>query len=288
MSEGRPLRVVLLGANGLLGSELHRCFTENQDWQVRRFERNELNLSDALLIERALGEIEFDWLVNAAAYTSVDDCETQPDHANLINGHAPGQIARLCAAKGARMLHFSTDYVFDGRKTTPYTEDDEPCPISAYGRSKFLGERQVLSASEAHVVLRISWLFGGGRPAFPEWVMRQAVAGSLKVVADKRGCPTHAREAALATRRLLELESLPGGVLHFCHPPATTWFDYAQAILAETGGAAELIPIAMRDLPGLVAHRPDHSALAVGRYEQLTGQRVRPWPEVLHEYVHGK
>ena len=280
---------MLLGANGLLGSALHRCLGADPGLEVRRFERNELNLADDSLIGQALGVLEFDWLVNAAAYTSVDDCEAQPAHADLINGHAPGHIARLCADKGARMIHFSTDYVFDGKKTEPYTEADEPRPLSAYGRSKLLGEQLVLAASSRHVVLRISWLFGGGRPAFPEWVLRQAASGPLKVVADKRGCPTHAGEAARATRRLLALRDLSGGVLHFCHPPATTWFDYAREILRLAGrDDAEILPIAMSELPGLAAPRPDNSALDVGRCEKLTGQPCRPWREVLAAHLEGR
>lgn len=280
-----PLRIVLLGANGLLGSSLMGRLVSDPLFSVLRLDRSQLNLSDPLQVDGTLNPLEFDWLINCAAYTPVDDCEIQGGHADLLNGHAPGQIAKLCAAKGARMLQFSTDYVFDGTKAGPYAEDDPPNPISAYGRSKRTGELQVLAAHADHIVIRLSWLFGPGRPSFPEWVLRQAVSGSIRVVNDKRGCPTYTEDVAHWVRAMLLRPPSGGGVLHVCNPPACTWFEYATEILKLAGIPAEIVAIRMADLPGLQAARPDNSVLDVSLFESLTGERCRPWKQALAEYM---
>jgi dTDP-4-dehydrorhamnose reductase len=278
---GRPLRTIVLGANGLLGSSLVRHLAADRHMAVRRLDRNQLNLADPLLVEEALAPLEFDWLINCAAYTKVDDCETQSGHAYLINGHAPGQIARLCAGKGARMIHFSTDYVFDGRSERPYTEQDVPHPINVYGRSKLMGEREVLAADPAHLIIRLSWLFGPGRPGFPEWVLRQAESGTVRVVADKRGCPTGTEDLAEWIRWLMESGRTPGGIVHLCNPPACTWYEYACEILRLARSPVRPEPIRLSDLPGLAAPRPDNSALDPGFFETLIGRPCRPWTESL-------
>lgn len=281
-------RVIILGANGLLGSSLIRHLSEDPGLSVRRYDRNQINLADPLLVDETLNKLEFDWLINCAAYTAVDDCEIQSGHAYLINGHAPGQIARICAAKGARMIQFSTDYVFDGNKGAPYTEEDEPNPISIYGRSKLIGERQVMAAHPDHIIIRLSWLFGPGRPGFPEWVIRQAASGSISVVTDKTGCPTYTEDVAVWVRALLHRPRLGGGVVHVCNPPACTWFDYASEILRLTGSPVKPKPVVMADLPGLQAARPNNSTLDVSLVEALTGMRCRPWQEAIAAHLADK
>jgi dTDP-4-dehydrorhamnose reductase len=265
-----------------------RYLSAEPQFSVQRLDRNQLNLADPLLVDETLQALEFDWLINCAAYTAVDDCEIQSGHAYLLNGHAPGQVARLCAAKGARMIQFSTDYVFDGRQTTPYVEDDPTTPISIYGRSKLIGERQVLAAHRDHIVIRLSWLFGPGRPNFPEWVLRQAASGAVRVVTDKTGCPTYTEDVAKWVHALLLRPRSGGGPLHVCNPPACTWFEYATEILRLAGMDVTPDPILMSDLPGLQATRPDNSVLDVSLFESLTGQKCRPWREAIAEYMEGK
>lgn len=283
-----PLRIVLLGANGLLGSSIMRRLSADPRFTVARLDRNQLNLADPLLVDETLSGLEFDWLINCAAYTAVDDCENQSGHAYLLNGHAPGQVARLCAAKGARMIQFSTDYVFDGSQDGAYSEEDETHPISIYGRSKLIGERQVLAAHKDHIVIRLSWLFGPGRPNFPEWVLRQAASGALKVVNDKTGCPTYTEDVAEWVRLLLLRPRSGGGVIHVCNPPVTTWFEYATEILRLAGSPVEPEPIRMAELRGLQASRPDNSVLDVSLFESLTGEKCRPWREAIAEYMGGQ
>jgi dTDP-4-dehydrorhamnose reductase len=280
-----PQRLVILGANGLLGSSIFRHLTGDPQLRVWRLDRNQLNLADPLLVDETLAALDFDWLINCAAYTAVDDCENQSGHAYLINGHAAGQVARICSAKGARMIHFSTDYVFDGTKGAPYTEEEPVNPISIYGRSKLIGERQVLAADAKHVAIRLSWLFGPGRPGFPEWVIRQATSGQVRVVNDKIGCPTYSEDVAVWLRKLISLPRLAGGVINVCNPSATTWFEYAKEILRLTGSEIQPEPISMKDLPGLQAARPDNSALDPTLFETLTGLRCRSWKEALADHL---
>lgn len=278
-------RVVVLGVNGLLGSSVVRHLSGDPQLRLCRLDRNQLNIADPLQVERALAPLDFDWVVNCAAYTAVDDCENQSEHAYLINGDAAGQIAGICAAKGARMIHFSTDYVFDGTKGSAYTEGDPVNPISVYGKSKLVGERKVLAADPGHLVIRLSWLFGPGRPGFPEWVVRQAASGEIRVVNDKIGCPTYSEDVAVWLRRLLILPRLPGGVFHVCNPPATTWFEYALEVLRLTGSPVEPQPVSMNDLPGRKAARPDNSTLDTSRFESVSGLRCRPWREALADHL---
>jgi len=282
-----PLRVLILGAGGRLGSALAAAWSGDPALSVRSLGRAQINLASPAMVEETLAALEFDLLVNCAAYTAVDDCEHQPAHADLINGHVPGRIARLCADRGARMIHFSTDYVFDGTKAEPYTEGDEPNPLSAYGRSKLLGEIGIRAASPHHLVVRLSWLFGPGRPAFPEWVLREAAGGALAVVADKVACPTFSLDVARWLRPLLTVGNPATGLLHLCNAPACSWLEYAHGILDAAKLDAVLTPITLADLPGLQARRPRNSALDVSKYHFLTGHLCRPWTEALAEHLLG-
>lgn len=279
------LRVLILGATGRLGDAFVHQFSRDPRISLTRLDRHHVDLSDPLQVDAVLERVQFDWLINCAAWTRVDDSEIASAHASLINGHVPGQVARLCAAKGARMVHFSTDYVFDGRKAGYYTEDDLPAPLSAYGKSKLLGERQVLHAGSSHLVIRLSWLFGPGRPGFPEWVLRQAATGEVRVVTDRTGCPTYTGDVVKWVRALLFLPDLPGGIYHLCNPPACTWYDYAAEILRLAGSPVVPVPVLTRDLPGLRAPRPANSALSVERFERLTGLRCRPWREAIADHL---
>jgi dTDP-4-dehydrorhamnose reductase len=254
--------------------------------------RGELNLANPAAFERTLAEISFDTLINCAACTGVDDCEIQGELAYLVNGQAPGTLARICSRRGARMIQFSTDYVFDGQSDRPYTEEDPPNPVNVYGKSKLLGEQLVREASDTHLVVRLSWLFGMGRAAFPDWLLKRAAnQPRVEVVSDKIACPTYNRDAVAALRPWLADPALPGGILHFCNPPGTAWNAYAQFILdcaAEHNLPLQtrtVDPISISALPGLVARRPAQSALCTDKFARLTGAPPRPWREAVREYV---
>ena len=282
---GEPLRVVVLGAGGRLGSAIVAAWSADPALRVTGFGRAQANLLQPRVLDETLLPLEFDVLVNAAACTAVDDCEAQEQLAWQVNAAAPGHLARLCADKGARLVHFSTDYVFDGRTERPYTETDEPNPLSVYGRTKLLGEHKVLAASPRHLVVRLSWLFGPGRPAFPEWVLRQACTPEIRVVADKISCPTYSADVARWLRVLILRVPQAAGLFHLCNGPACSWHEWAAEILRQRALRVPLIPIALHELHGLTAARPRHSALSTAKFEALTGETCRPWQEALAEHL---
>src|SRR5438094_5794916 len=166
------MKIVILGAGGRLGAALVRELRPKYD--VAGFDHAQLDLSNLEGLREKVGATTFDVLINAAAFTNVDGCETERDRAFRINAEAPGVLARICNAKDAKLIHFSTDYVFDGSKRTPYTEEDHANPISVYGESKLIGEKNVLAVGNHHLVVRVSWVFGPDRPSFIDAMIKRA------------------------------------------------------------------------------------------------------------------
>lgn len=292
-SADAPCRVVLLGGNGRLGGAFRRAWAGRPDFVLTEFPRAEVNLTQPTQITQALERAEFDLLINAAAYTQVDDAEVQPELATAVNAKAPGLLADLCAARGARMVHFSTDYVFDGQLQRPYGETDAPRPLSTYGQSKWEGEQRVAAASPDHLILRLAWLFGPGRDAFPEWVLQQALHhDEVRVVSDKTGSPTYSEDVPGWVEALLPLPQ--AGLVHLVNGPACTWQEYAQGVLdaAQSLGwplkTATATPVPLSSLPGLTARRPQQSALDTGKFTRLTGLSPRPWPEAMAAHLAAK
>jgi dTDP-4-dehydrorhamnose reductase len=216
-----------------------------------------------------------DVVVNCAAHTKVDACETETERAFAINGEGAGNAAELARRAGARLVHVSTDYVFDGRAGEPYREDSPAAPLSVYGRSKLEGERRALEYDRA-LVVRTSWLFGPGGPNFVATMVGLIEAGRLplRVVDDQRGAPTCTRFLA---RALLDLAALGAtGIVHYQNREPVSWYAFAVEIARLWSGAAEVIPVTTAEFPR-PAPRPAWSVLDVGRFEQLAGRRVEPW-----------
>jgi dTDP-4-dehydrorhamnose reductase len=287
----KPRNVLLLGSRGLLGNALLPALRRTFD-RVRCMDRAELNLANLSQIEAALDGVDFDLIVNAAGYTAVDDCEINERLAYLVNGDAPARLAEIASAKGARMVQFSTDYVFDGCAFLPYREDDAAEPISVYGKSKRAGEQGVLAAGGKHLVLRLSWLFGPGRTAFPDWVLRKAATdGRIGIVSDKSACPSFAPDIADWMIALLHSDKPKGGLVHVCNGGVCTWKEYGEEVLRcalELGLLQEVVPVdplKLADLTGLTAARPLYSALDTSRFSQLTGVTPRPWQDAVAEHV---
>src|SRR4051794_1476576 len=197
------MRIVIIGAGGRLGTALVRGFEKT--YGIIGFGRSQLDLANLTDLRETLGATDFDVLINAAAFTNVDRCETERDLAFLINGEAPGVLATICRDKGAKMVHFSTDYVFDGQKRAAYTEEDEPNPISAYGESKLAGEKNVLAANGDHLIIRVSWVFGPDRPSFVDAMIKRAQeSDTVDAIADKFSTPTYTLDIARMLRRILD------------------------------------------------------------------------------------
>ncbi len=250
----------------------------------------DLDVSDEAALRRFFDGLPSapDVLVNAAAFTHVDRCEREPVAAHRVNAAAPTLLASQCRERGMRLVHVSTDYVFDGRGSCPYREDDAPAPRSAYGRTKLEGERGVLEASDAFLVVRTSWVYGQGRN-FVEAILSQAEArrngsavGPMRVVDDQWGQPTYALDLAPA---LCELAAAGArGVVHVTGGGVATWWDVARAALDEAGYpdlAVDRIATSALDLD---AARPAWSVLDCSRAESL-GVSLRAWREALANYL---
>src|SRR5438552_6446874 len=188
-------RIVIVGAGGRLGAALAREYAK--DYDVAGFTHAQLDLGQPEQMRARLGQLEFDVLINTAAQTNVDRCETEREEAFALNAEAPRVLAEICRANGARFIHISTDYVFDGEKRAPYTEEDEARPISVYGASKRAGERRALEANERALIVRVSWVFGPDRPSFIDWALNQAREHEeVSAIADKWATPTYTLDLA--------------------------------------------------------------------------------------------
>jgi dTDP-4-dehydrorhamnose reductase len=283
-------KLAILGAGGRLGAALVRELRNGYD--VTGFDRSQLDLAKLGDLRDKLRTTDFDVLINAAAFTNVDGCETERDRAFLINGEAPGVLAQVCREKGAKLIHFSTDYVFDGRKHTPYSEDDEASPISAYGESKLAGEENVIADGDEHLVVRVSWVFGPDRPSFVDAMIKRAQeSDSVDAIADKFSTPTYTLDLAAALPCFFTRGADYAGVLHFANSGECTWLEYAQWALdccqriglplkTNTVGSSKL-----KDMSGWVARRPVYSVLSTAKYVQLTGTPPRAWREAVADYI---
>jgi dTDP-4-dehydrorhamnose reductase len=283
-------RLVIVGAGGRLGAALAREYAQTFD--VIGFNHAQLDLADAARLRATLGDLEFDSLINTAAQTNVDRCETHQEEAFALNGEAPGVLAEMCAEKKARFIHISTDYVFDGEKREPYTEQDEARPISVYGESKREGERRALAADDRALVVRVSWVFGPDRPSFVDWAIGQArEREEVKAIADKWATPTYTLDLAAWLKPLI-LNVETAGILHLANAGECSWQEYAQWALECC--RAEGIPLKARkigaqslsEMKSFIAKRPVHTVLSTARYQALTGIAPRPWQKAVAEFVH--
>lgn len=285
----RKRRIVIVGAGGRLGAALAREFGAQDD--IVGYNHAQLDLAAAEQMRATLGALEFEVLVNCAAQTNVDRCETEPDEAYLLNADAPRILAEICADKKAKLIHISTDYVFDGAKERPYTEEDAADPISVYGASKLEGEKRVLERQTSHLVARVSWIFGPDRPSFIDWLIGQAQQHEeVQAVADKFSTPTYTIDVAQMLRPLIE-DRNASGVIHLANGGACSWREYGQWALDcchEAGlpmKAHKVGAITLADMKNFVARRPVHTTLATDKFQRLTGQTPRPWRDAVAEYI---
>ncbi|MGO4683091.1 dTDP-4-dehydrorhamnose reductase [Hyphomicrobium sp. 2TAF46] len=269
---------------GLLGGEGYRVVTAG---------RPEIDLRDLQSVRRAILAARPKVVVNAAAYTAVDKAEDEPDVAFAVNATGAEAAAKAAAEIGAAIIHFSTDYVFDGSKRAPYAETDAVSPIGVYGRSKLEGEERVAAANPKHIILRTAWVFSPFGSNFAKTMLRLgSERPEIKVVDDQRGNPTYAPDLAELVSKLLPLASAPApdqrifGTFHAVNHGETTWFGFAKAILegaARRGGCeVTVLPIGTRDYP-TKAERPAYSVLSTDKLRAVTGFELRPWTQALSD-----
>ena len=281
---GSPSRVALvLGAGGMLG----RAVTETLE---RAFPgtvsatRWEVDVTDRFRLDAEVERLRPDLVVNCAAYTDVDGCEIDRDRARRVNAEGAENAARAAAAAGCPIVHVSTDFVFDGRKGAPYSEDDPPSPLSEYGRSKYDGERRVAAATPEHLIVRTSWLYGPGRGNFVDSIRARARnGGTLRVVDDQFGSPTYVADLARALHHLVLRNAR--GLVHFANAGACSRYALAQAVLSVSGMSHVRLEPIRTDEAGRIAIRPAYAALDTSRYASLIGEGPRPWEVALRDYL---
>ena len=292
------LKLLITGANGQVGWHLQRTLAPMA--KVMAIDIDELDLTDLAAVSRTVREFGPDIVVNAAAYTAVDKAESEPELARAINVAAPGQIAAECARSGALMVHYSTDYVYDGSKTEPYEETDPTGPLSVYGETKLAGDRAIMASGCAHIILRTTWVYDIRGKNFLRTILRLArEKEELRIVGDQYGAPNWARGLAEATTIILarSLEEKgasgkwPTGLFHLTSAGKTSWAGFARAILEEyeaLGGGADtaeysgalktnrVVDIATQEYP-LPARRPQNSLLSTARLQKRFGVTMPDW-----------
>jgi len=277
------MQIVIVGAGGMLGRDVSEVLGERYPNTVCAT-RDEVDITDYWLTRWELERLEADVVVNCAAYTDVDGCETETETAFQVNAEGAGSLARACAEVGARMVHLSTDFVFDGNQQTPYREEDPTNPQSAYARSKLEGEQQVTAGNPDHVILRCAWLYGPHGRNFISAILEAAGAGGpLRVVTDQRGTPTYTHDLALAVTHILGTKVT--GVVHFANSGVCSRYEFAREALRLAGLEVPLEPITTADLKDRPARRPAYSALDTGRFTEITGILPRPWQETLADFI---
>ena len=273
------MRILLTGRNGQVGWELQKALAPLGE--LTALGRAELDLRDAGRIREAVRASNADAIVNAAAYTAVDKAESEREAAFAVNATAPGVLAEEAKRSGALLVHYSTDYVFDGAKPAPYVEEDEPNPINVYGASKLAGERAIVGSGCRYLILRTSWVYGPRGANFYLTMLRLArERPELRVVDDQEGAPTSSLAIARATAQLLR----PGahGLYHLSAAGRTSWCGFARAILGRAGLATPVVAIRTEDYPA-PAKRPRNSRLDCSRLRADFGVALAPWEEGLAE-----
>lgn len=275
-----------------MGASLARHCARTHD--VIAWRREHLDVMHPERVRPALENLDFKTVIYTAGNTNVDDCEINPHSAAMTNTETPRALAEVCAAKNARFIHISTDYVFNGDVPSPRSECDAAEPINVYGRSKLEGERAVLAVSSDFLVIRVSWLFGPDRPSFPDMILKQAMEREHVIaIADKHACPTYSEDLAQWIEPMLDNPNYRG-LLHLSNSGATSWQAYGQTTLdiAKRIGiklkAQVVDPVSRINFPSFKALRPEFTAFDTAKFQQLSGMTPRPWQEALEEYLRGK
>ncbi|MGD0021481.1 MAG: dTDP-4-dehydrorhamnose reductase [Smithellaceae bacterium] len=276
------MRILLLGHKGMLGSDL--LLKLNLRHEVVGMDREEIDIVSPDECVQAIKETAPNVVINAAAYTNVDGCETAKEECFAVNDEAVKNIAQACRNKNIRIIHFSTDYVFDGTAQQPYKEDDQCNPINAYGASKLAGERYLQSLADDYVLIRTSWLYGLKGKNFVQTILEKAkTTPTLSVVDDQVGSPTYTKDLAAAVDLLIS-QNLQG-IFHVTNRGSCSWYQFAVKILQESGmNDVKVIPIKSDQLPR-PALRPAYSVLSMQKFISATGKTMQPWQLALQDYL---
>lgn len=281
------LKLLITGGNGQLASAL-KCHAGMQLFQTLVCARNLLDITSTDNIAQVLQSFKPDVVINTAAYTAVDQAETEQDKALQINWLGAKNLAQVCAQQKRFLIHLSTDYVFDGEKKTPYVETDTPQPINFYGISKLKGEQAVRECADRALVLRVSGLFSQHGQNFLKTILRLALQQDLQIVADQFTCPTNANDLATVIFQLAQT-ARDGGVYHYCNNTIVSWFDFANMILQIAGEydaryKHQVTPISALQYQAK-AKRPSHAVLSCEKLQRDFGVQQASLTQALHALI---
>jgi dTDP-4-dehydrorhamnose reductase len=273
------MRVTIFGATGLLGKDLMRLWHGDE---LVGLGSKHADIRDANRVREAVEQSRPDWIVLAAAYTNVDDCESHSELAFAVNRDGPVHVARAAKQAGAKLLFLSSDYVFDGKKTTPYEAEDARNPQSVYGRSKAEAEIGLLEVLPEACIARTSWLFGTGGKCFPDTILKLAAnRSSLDVVSDQRGDPTYSVDLAGAIIELCRKDA--AGIVHVSNAGECSWFEFAREVVQRAGLSTEMRPVSSQQM-ARPAPRPAYSVLS-SKSLQPYGIEMPTWQDALQRYL---
>jgi dTDP-4-dehydrorhamnose reductase len=282
------MKILITGTSGRLGGALKRCYEPR--YEIIAPSHVELDLARPDGLEAVLDGLQFDVLINCAGMVHPDACERDPLAAMQVNAESPAQLAAFCHQRAVQMIHISTDYVFDSLDESPLDEAALAQPINAYGRSKLAGEQAVMAASSKALVARVSWLFGGHLPSFPEQMIKTALAGhEVAAIADKWSVPTSVDDVAQWLERLVTQCPAASGLLHVCNSGQATWHEYADTTLrlAHEFGVIRDLPMVkpqvLDGFAGFLAKRARYTVMSNARLADLIGRVPRTWQEALRE-----
>jgi dTDP-4-dehydrorhamnose reductase len=276
------MKTLVTGSAGMLAKDLIPCLLK-MGHEVLAPPEDKLDITNLGVVKHAVDEFAPDLIINCAAYTNVDEAEKQEHQALMVNGLGVQNLCILCQEHDIPLVHFSTDYVFDGTKPSPYTIYDETNPINAYGRSKLLSEKYILWLLSKFYLIRTSWLFGLHGKNFIETMLEIGQKQKqVSVVTDQKGCPTWTRHLAEATVALIETGRY--GIYHVTNSEPTTWFDFTKEIFRLAGMSTEVLPVTSEQFPR-PAKRPSNSVLDPFPLKEVLGRGMPSWKAALKEYL---
>ncbi|MBI5598569.1 MAG: dTDP-4-dehydrorhamnose reductase [Deltaproteobacteria bacterium] len=283
-----PMKVLVTGSRGMLASMLVPLLGRDRGLEV--FLAKGLDITDLPAVKETLEGFSPGVVINCAAYNAVDRAEEERELAFSVNALGPANLARVCGKIGSRLVHFSTDFVFDGRKNSPYREEDGPNPLNVYGESKLEGELNVRKETGDYMIVRTSWLYGPGRDNFVTRIISKAGREeTLSVVCDQTGTPTYTEDLSEAVMNLLMADA-PSGTYHFSNEGVASRYDLAKVAceLASSIGVPikvkDILPVLTEQYPS-AAKRPGYSVLDTAKYKKTTGKTIRQWTEALSRYI---
>lgn len=272
------MKILIVGSHGMLGQDLMAAFKNHE---VIGWRSNDLDISNSEQVQKKIKELKPKVVINAAAYTAVDNCETNRVLAMKVNGEGPGNLAKICKEIGAILVHYSTDYIFNGQKKDGYTENyNQIDPLNVYGESKALGEKLVKENCDQYYILRISWLYGKNGKNFVDTMLKLgAEKKELKVVNDQHGSPTYTVDVAQRTKEIIETIKPAFGTYHTTNSGSCTWYEFTKEIFKLKKISCHVVPCSSAEYPR-PAIRPSYSILLNTKLPPM-----RKWEDALKEYL---